>query len=69
MVLATGFVIWAPSGAFESSCDLDMQSFPFDSQECSLDFANLVHVESVVRLYPNIDRIDLGFFVQSKEFR
>ena len=69
MVFATGFIMWAPSGAFESSCDLNMHSFPFDSQQCSLDFSNLVHVESMVRLYPNVDYMELGSFVQNKEFR
>ena len=69
-VLATGQVVWAPSGTFESSCDLNMYNFPFDSQKCSLDFGNMIHLESSVRLFVETDSpINLDFFVPSKEFR
>ena len=69
LIFASGDVIWAPSGSFQSSCDLNMAEFPFDNQTCSLDFGNMVHVEATVRLFAYSDSVDLGFYVPSKEFR
>ena len=67
-ILPSGMVIWTPSAAFSSSCDLNMYKFPFDKQRCSLNFGNLVHRESAVQLYASTDSVQLAFYVPSKEF-
>ena len=62
-------IIWAPTGIFRSTCDLNMFKFPFDVQTCSLDFGNVIHVKGTVTLVANIDEVDQGFYLDSKEFR
>ena len=68
-VYANGHVSWIVAGSFESSCDLNMHKFPFDTQTCSLDFGSLVNVDSRVHLYAESDSVDLIFYVPSKGFR
>ena len=46
-----------------------MFKFPFDTQTCSLDFGNVIHVKGAVTLVANIDEVDQGFYLDSKEFR
>ena len=68
-VLFTGRVFWTPSGSFKSSCELNMYKFPFDFQTCSLDFGDLVNIESTVQLFPGSNSSDFASFLPSKEFR
>ncbi|CAH1779887.1 unnamed protein product, partial [Owenia fusiformis] len=39
----TGNILWPPGGSFESTCSLDVTYFPFDSQKCTLSFANAMY--------------------------
>ncbi|CAH1779885.1 unnamed protein product [Owenia fusiformis] len=39
----TGEVLWSPGGSFDSACALDVTFFPFDSQICTLRFANWMY--------------------------
>ena len=64
-----GRVDWHVAGSFESSCDLNMYKFPFDTQTCSLEFGSLVHVISVLRLTAMVDFVEFTFYVPNKEFR
>ena len=34
----TGLVFWAPAGHFTFSCTVDIRFYPFDTQDCFLDF-------------------------------
>lgn len=39
----TGGIQWVPQGIYMSTCDVDVYSFPFDKQVCSLKFGSWTH--------------------------
>lgn len=40
IVSHTGEVVWLSHGIYRSSCDIDVQYFPFDVQSCTLKWAS-----------------------------
>ena len=40
IVSSTGDVVWLSHGIFRSSCDIDVEYFPFDEQKCLLKWAS-----------------------------
>lgn len=40
IVSHTGEVVWLSHGIFRSSCDIDVEYFPFDVQRCALKWAS-----------------------------
>lgn len=40
IVSHTGEVVWLSHGIFRSSCDIDVEFFPFDEQRCVLKWAS-----------------------------
>ena len=38
-----GKVVWAPPAIFKSSCEIDVEFFPFDKQICFLKFGSWSH--------------------------
>lgn len=40
IVTYDGNVTWIPQGIYMSTCNLDVTTFPFDKQECSLKFGS-----------------------------
>lgn len=36
----TGYIQWVPQGIYMSTCDVDVYSFPFDKQVCTLKFGS-----------------------------
>ena len=40
IVSNTGEVVWLSHGIFRSSCDIDVEYFPFDEQRCVLKWAS-----------------------------
>ena len=43
IITHAGIVIWYPHQIFRSSCSVDVQNFPFDSQKCDLFFGSWTH--------------------------
>ena len=63
-----GQIVWAPIGSFTTTCDLDMFKFPFDIQECSLDFGNLVEADTTLKLSLIEEDVEMTFYKKSNEF-
>ena len=40
IVSHTGEVVWLSHGIFRSSCDINVEFFPFDEQRCALKWAS-----------------------------
>ena len=54
--------------SFYSSCDLNMYTFPYDTQTCHLDFGNVMEPTEMVNVTSNMNYVDLQSFYLSSEF-
>ena len=45
-----------------------MYYFPYDSQDCALDFGNILEPAEIVNITTAISAVDLHSFYQSNEF-
>lgn len=58
IVSHTGEVVWLSHGIFRSSCDIDVEFFPFDEQRCVLKWASWTYdgyqVRSIFLLYTHL---------------
>ena len=46
-----GSVQWVPGGKFLTSCQLDITLYPFDKQQCEMDFVDWTYDGRFVMLY------------------
>ncbi|VDK63090.1 unnamed protein product [Anisakis simplex] len=58
MVDYTGAVIWMPPSIYKSLCQMDMQYFPYDVQQCYLKFGGWSHDGHLLDLQPIPPQID-----------
>ncbi|KAL5006859.1 hypothetical protein ScPMuIL_015665 [Solemya velum] len=63
-----GNVTWLSMWIFKSSCSIDVKYFPFDVQNCSLDFASWTYESFEVNLVKNADTGDTSNYVDSSEW-
>ena len=49
-VTSQGQVLWVPPGLVKSSCYVDISMYPFDTQNCSLNFASWVYDVTKLKL-------------------
>ena len=57
---ATGQGSWYPADLIEATCSLDLRYFPFDIQECTLEYYVWGYAWNEVRLIPTRDYVYLG---------
>ncbi len=68
IVFYDGTVTWTPAGEFQSSCTLNMLSFPFDVHTCHMDFGNLINPDESVTLFPIDKYIHVSHLHPSNEY-
>lgn len=50
IVTHNGSVTWIPQGIYMSTCNIDVTTFPFDKQNCSLKFGSWAYTGSKLHL-------------------
>ena len=51
----SGTMAWVPGGLFKTMCDVNMYTFPFDTQKCSFSVALWGYKTSEARLVPEVN--------------
>ncbi|CAG5127639.1 unnamed protein product, partial [Candidula unifasciata] len=63
-----GNVTWFSMVIFKSSCSINVRYFPFDAQNCSMQFASWSYDGNQVNLLMNTDRGDTSNFIPNSEW-
>lgn len=63
-----GNVTWLSMWIFKSSCSINVKYFPFDVQNCSMDFASWAYDAFQLNIINNADDGDLTNYVSSSEW-
>ncbi|KAH9498917.1 Neuronal acetylcholine receptor subunit alpha-10 [Bulinus truncatus] len=74
-VFSDGKVLWMPQAIYKSSCEIDVATFPFDIQNCSLKFGSWTHSGRLIDLMVLINetnttegKIDMSQYVKSNSW-
>ena len=62
MVYYTGEVVWARPVDYESTCSLDVERFPFDTQECEVVIGSWQYLKSEVNF--SCEPVDLSLYMK-----
>jgi hypothetical protein len=70
LVMADGTVKWRPPGIFKSTCQINIQKFPYDHQNCSMKFGSWTYDgDSIdIQFYDNTRDINLIEYTESNEW-
>lgn len=70
VVYSNGEILWIPRSLFSSTCAIDLNIFPFDTQNCSLSFGSWAYDNTQIDMefYDNVTEIDLNDYEPSKEW-
>ncbi|XP_023224851.1 neuronal acetylcholine receptor subunit alpha-10-like [Centruroides vittatus] len=68
MIRSSGDVIWLSHGIFKSSCEIDVEYFPFDVQTCAMKFASWTYDGFQVELNKEGGLGDLSSYQKNGEF-
>ncbi|CAG0886492.1 unnamed protein product [Cyprideis torosa] len=68
IVNSTGNVAWLSSAIFRSSCQINVEYFPFDEQRCTMKFASWTYGGYQVNLTKDTHEADLTNYVSNGEF-
>ena len=63
-----GMVTWEPGHKFKTACSVNIKMYPFDNQECKLIFSTWMHVDDMVIISSESDRIMLDAFEENGEW-
>ena len=61
-------VEWEPGQRFKTACSLNINMYPFDSQQCSLTFATWMHVNNIVSISSLSDEVQFDHFEENGEW-
>ncbi|XP_058808942.1 neuronal acetylcholine receptor subunit alpha-10-like [Phymastichus coffea] len=68
IVSHTGEVVWLSHGIFRSSCDIDVEYFPFDEQRCMLKWASWTYDGYQLELERQSEQGDVSNYQANGEF-
>ncbi|KAG7190615.1 hypothetical protein KM043_006702 [Ampulex compressa] len=68
IVSHTGEVVWLSHGIFRSSCDIDVEFFPFDEQRCALKWASWTYDGYQLELERQSEQGDVSNYQANGEF-
>ncbi|KZC05930.1 Neuronal acetylcholine receptor subunit alpha-7, partial [Dufourea novaeangliae] len=68
IVSHTGEVVWLSHGIFRSSCDIDVEFFPFDEQRCVLKWASWTYDGYQLELERQSEQGDVSNYQANGEF-
>ncbi|OWA51486.1 Neuronal acetylcholine receptor subunit beta-3 [Hypsibius exemplaris] len=63
-----GTVFWPPPTKMRSTCKVNIEYFPFDTQECEMKFGSWVYNGFQVDVVARTDRVDLSDYVKNGEW-
>ena len=63
-----GKVTWLSSAIFKSSCEINVEYFPFDEQSCTMKFASWTYDGDQVNLVNSANMTDLSNYVANGEW-
>lgn len=69
-ILFDGSVIWSPGGLVQSLCNVNMYSFPFDTQVCTITFTlwGYLSAEAILEPLDNITSVDSLFYTENGQW-
>jgi hypothetical protein len=67
-VTSDGAVLWCPNAFLMSHCPVDVARFPFDKQQCSVDFELWGHDSEFVKLKARTGDVDLTYYHENGEW-
>ena len=67
-VTSEGEILWEPGHRFRSACSPNINHYPFDTQECELQFSTWTHIDSIVNFKSETDEIFLDDFEENGEW-
>ncbi len=70
IVTHDGTVKWRPPSIFKSTCQINIQLFPYDQQNCSMKFGSWTYGgDSIdIMFYENSDEINRKQYIESNEW-
>ncbi|XP_060587236.1 acetylcholine receptor subunit delta-like [Ruditapes philippinarum] len=60
---------FVPGAVFDTSCNVDVTFYPFDTQTCKLSFNVWGYVGTEVYLHPNVDEALLDYYSENGEWQ
>ncbi|XP_060556811.1 ligand-gated ion channel 4-like [Ruditapes philippinarum] len=69
MIDHTGNVTWLSMSIFRSSCSIDVKYFPYDIQNCTMDFASWSYGIAELNVISKDDKGDISNYVPSSEWQ
>jgi hypothetical protein len=67
-VTSNGTVLWCPNAFVMSDCPIDVARFPFDKQQCSVDYELWGHDSEHVKLKARSNDVDLTYYMKNGEW-
>ena len=70
IVNAEGVVKWRPPGIFKSTCQINIEKFPYDEQNCSMKFGSWTYdgFSIDIQFYEGSKEVNIKEYTESNEW-